>query len=377
MRIGVLKEIKADEYRVALLPGGIQRLCGEGHCVVVQAGAGVGSRYSDDDYRSAGAEIVTTATEVAATAEMVLKIKEPIAEEFGVFRPQQILFSYLHSETRPHLIDLLLERQITALAFENVRLADGSLPLLTPMSIIAGQQGVLQGMRFLCKHEGGMGINLAAYPGLEPARVVVLGAGQAGLAAARVAAALGADVTMFEVNSKRIFEIAGRLPANVRLLHSAAVSPRSYITQADLVIHTTSIPAHSPHHLIDRPLLKQMKKGTVIVDITANLEGAIESVDHYTTHTDPVWEVEGVIHYAVTNIPSTVARTASNALALETLAYISEIANKGVFKALQDNQALLHGLTTINGILTWQEAGMMQQRAWMPPDKALQSVLGA
>jgi alanine dehydrogenase len=374
MRIGVLKEVKADEYRVALLPQGVRKLCAAGHTILVQAGAGVWAGAPDADYLAAGAEIVAT-PEVTANAEMLLKIKEPIEQEFPIFRDGQILFSYLHSETRPKLIDMLLARRLTAIAFENVRLPDGSRPLLTPMSIIAGQQGVLQGMRFLCNHEGGVGVSLADYPGLEPARVVVLGAGHSGLAAAKTAAALGAEVTLFELNSRRIFQISEILPKNIRLLHITSVQLDSYITQADMVVHTTSIPPDSSYHLIDRKLLKKMKKGAVIVDVTANLRGSVESVDHYTTHSDPVWEVDGIIHYAVTNIPGTVAVTASRALAIETLPYISEIANQGVLKALQENKALLQGLTAINGTLTWHEAGVMQKRTWSEPAQAVQHVV--
>ena len=375
MQIGVLKEVKTDEYRVALLPPGVGALCALGHTVLVQTGAGAGAGAADADYRAAGAEIAATAEQVAASAEMVLKIKEPIEPEFPLFENEQILFCYLHSETRPKLVDMLLAKRLTAIAFENVRLPDGALPLLTPMSIIAGQQGVLQGMRFLCNHVGGIGLSLAAYPGLAPARVVVLGAGQSGLAAAKTAAALGAEVTLFELNAKRIGQIAETLPKNITLLHNSSASLETYLTQADLVVHTTSIPPDSSYHLIDRALLKKMKKGAVIVDITANLRGAVGSVDHYTTHTDPVWEVDGIIHYAVTNIPGTVAVTASQALAIETLPYIAEIANKGVLQALRENNALLQGLTTINGILTWHEAGVMQKRAWSEPEQAVRHVV--
>ncbi len=373
MKIGVLKEVKPDEHRVALLPQGVRKLCSLGHAVIVQAGAGVSAGVSNEKYMAAGAEIADDREELADHAEMLLKIKEPLEEEFSLFKAHHILFGYLHSETRPKLVDMFLEKRLTAIAYENVRLPDGSFPLLAPMSIIAGQQGVLQGMRFLCNHEGGIGVSLVSYPGIEPAQVVVLGAGQAGLAAARVAAALGADVTLFDISSKRIFQIAETLPKNIRVLNSASAELESHITRADMVVHTTSIPPDSPYHLIDRPLLKKMRKGAVIVDVTANLRGAIESVDRYTTHTDPVWEVDGVIHYAVSNIPGAVAATASEALAIETLPYICEIANKGTLKALQENNALLNGLTAINGMLTWHEAGTMQQRTWSEPEQVLRT----
>ncbi len=372
MIIGVLKEIKTEEYRVAMIPGGVRQLVQKGNEIFIQSRAGLGAGYSDESYREAGAQIAETASEVTERAMLVVKIKEPLESEFHLFRDHQSIFGYLHSETRPALVDMLLRKQITAIAFENVMLPDGSFPLLFPMSIIAGQQAVLQGMQFLWNHKGGIGKSLVSYPGLEPAQVVVLGAGHAGTRAASVAAALGCTVTLFEIDRKRIRYLSLLLPHNIRLLHTEAVSLSEYVCQADMVINATAIPPYSSPHLIDRLMVSRMKKGSVIIDLTANLKGAIETVDHYTTHNDPVWEENGVIHYAVSNIPGTVAHTASQALSLELMPYLIEIADKGILTALQQNSALRAGLTAINGKLTWKDAGIFQNRLWSPPEEVIE-----
>jgi alanine dehydrogenase len=337
----------------------------------VQKGAGVGTGYSDDEYREAGALPTGDAAEVAAQSEIIIKVKEPIEEEFDLFKEHQALFCYLHTETRPALVDMLLQKRITAIAFENIRLSDGSFPLLAPMSIIAGQQALFQGMQFLWNHKGGIGKSLVAYPGLEPPKIVVLGAGQAGLQAALMAGALGAEVSLFEIDQRRIRQLALILPSNVRLLNIEEVPLEPYVCQAEMVINAATVPPHSSYHLIPRGMISKMKKGSVIVDVSANLKGAIETIDHYTTHKDPIWEVDGVIHYAVTNIPGTVARTASQALAMEVLTYLMELADQGVYPALQKNAALRQGLTSISGQLTWRETGLFQKRDWCSPEEAL------
>ncbi len=369
MIIGVLKEIKTEEYRVSMIPGGVRQLVQKSHEVVIQSRAGLGAGYANEAYQEAGAQIAETASEVTERAKLIVKIKEPLESEFPLFHDRQSLFGYLHSEIRPALVDMLLKKQITAIAFENVMLPDGSFPLLSPMSILAGQQAVLQGMQFLWNHKGGIGKSLVSYPGLEPAQVVVLGAGHAGTRAALVAAALGCTVSLFEIDRKRIRSLSLALPPNIRLLHTETVSLSAYVCQADMVINATTVPPHSPTHLIDRDMVGRMKKGSVIVDLTANLKGAIETVDHYTTHNDPVWEANRVIHYAVSNIPGTVAQTASQALSLELMPYLIEIADKGILTALKDNSALRAGLTAVDGKLTWKDAGILQNRLWCPPEE--------
>lgn len=375
MHIGVPKETKPQEYRIALLPVGVKQLTHRGHTVVVQKQAGLRAGFPDDEYRRAGARIAESASEVFADSELIVKVKEPIDTEYHFFREESTLFCYLHSETRPTLVDLLLNRRLTAIAFENVTLPDRSAPLLAPMSIIAGQQAVLQGMQFLWNHKGGIGKSMVRYPGLATPRVVVLGAGQAGLQAAKVAAALGADVAVFEISLARIQQVAPELPANVALLHSLSTALEPYVCEADMVINTATIPPNIEDHLIDREMIGKMRTGSVIVDVTANLKGAIETIDHYTTHDDPVWEVEGVIHYAVTNIPGAVAHTSSQALSNAVLPYLIELADHGPLSAMRNNPALLNGLTAVSGSLTWHEAGKFQNRDWSPPAEALDRLL--
>ncbi len=371
MHVGILKEIKPQEYRVAVVPENVSELVKAGHQVTVQCGAGVGAGFSDETYRKAGARLVETAAEVSQAADLLVKVKEPVEEEFGIFRTGQILFCYLHSETRPKLADMLLEKRLTAIAFENVRESDGSFPLLRPMSVIAGQQAVLQGMQFLWNHRGGVGKSLVAYPGLETPVVVVLGAGEAGRQAARVAGALGCRVHVFEINQRTIRLFSETAPSNVHLHNPNVVDLAPYVTTADMVINTATVPPQSDRHLIDRNLVRRMKKGSIIVDVTANLRGAVETIDRYTTHTDPVWEVDGILHYAVTNIPGTVAQTASQALALEVFPYLRVLADHGIPEAFRRHPPLLEGATAINGLLTWHEAGTFQKRPWMPPHEAL------
>lgn len=375
MHIGLLKETKPQEYRVPLTPESVKRLTEKGHEVVVQKTAGAGAGFPDELYESAGARILDGAVAVSEASDLLVKVKEPIESDFGIFRAGQSLFSFLHSETRPALVDMLLDRRIIAVAFENIVLDDGTAPLLAPMSILAGQHGVLQGMMYLCNHKGGAGRSLVAFPGLEPARVVVFGAGQAGYSAAGVAASLGAEVHLFEIDRKRIRSIAPLLPKNIQPLHIDGVDIAPYIREADMVVNTATIPPDSDRHLIDRGMLSQMKKGAVIVDVTANLRGAIETVDRYTTHQDPVWEVDGIIHYAVTNIPSSVANTASHALSMEVLPFLTEMADKGPINAIKENPALMRGLTAVNSILTWHEAGTFLERPWQTPEEAIRACI--
>ncbi len=356
---------------MALPPDAVATLVADGHRVVVEQGAGAAAGYPDDQYTAAGAVCLGAAADVHGAADLVVKVKEPQPAEFGFFRPGLGLFCYLHSETRPALVEALLGRRVTAIAFENVRMADGTLPLLAPMSVIAGQQAVLQAAALLCNHRGGPGVSLVAYPGLEPPLVVVIGAGNAGLAAARVAAALGAEVALFEGSPARRHALAGALPAAVRLCDAGTVPLESFVCRADLVIHATTLPPNTPTHLIGRDLVRRMKPGSLIVDITANLRGPVETIDRYTTHEDPVYTVDGVRHYAVPNIPGTVARTASQALAMAVLPFVRTLARLGLRAALVQSAELRAGLTSIDGALTWREAGAFLGLPWVPPEAAL------
>lgn len=371
MKIGILKETMESEYRIPIGPQGVRKLMERGHGVIVESGAGDGAGYPDETFNGIGARIVPDAEALSEAADLIVKVNKPVHEEFYLFRDGQALFCFLHCETSANLVDLLLDLKMTAVAFENVRLDDGTRPLLAPMSIIAGQQAVLQGMFFMYNHRGGVGTSLVAYPGLAPAEVVVLGAGQAGFHAAAVAAGLGAQVSLFEIDGRRIARIAPLLPANVRVLNIETVPLNPYLESADMVIHATTVPPRSRRCIIDRKALSRMKQGCVIVDVSANLNGAIETMNRYTANTNPVWKVDGIVHYAATNIPGTVARTASAALSMAVLPYLMEIADRGVIGALKENAALRRGLTAHNGRLTWNEAGEYQNRPWISPDDAL------
>ena len=374
MRIGVLKEVKADEYRVALTPDGVAALIGRGHEVYVQAGAGVHADGSDTAYEAAGATVLPDAHAVSLQSDLITKVKEPQPEEFSIFRDGQILFSYVHSETRLPLIETLLNKKITAIALENVRTDEGRFPLLEPMSIIAGQQGTLIGGEFLHSRHGGKGVSLVRFPGLPPANVVVLGAGPAGEAAARTAAGIGASVVMSELSQDRIRHLMPILPANISLVHASSPAVAEAILRADLIVHTTTIPPNSDYHIIPRAMLKEMRPGAVIVDVTANLCGGVETIDRYTTHSDPVWEVDGILHYSVSNIPSAVAATASRAYENAHLPWLIQIAAKGAETALRENPALLRGLTSMEGTLCWHESGTMQGLEWTEPEQFMKKM---
>jgi len=374
MIIGVPSETIAQECRLPLTPAAAKTLTERGCQVLIQSGAGARAGFPDDRFREAGATIVSNAADLFARSDLIVKVKQPEETEFPLLRPQQHLFSYLHTETRRKLVDTLLEKRMTAIAFENIQASDGGYPLLYPMSRIAGQQAVMQGMQFLWNHRGGPGISLIRYPGIEPARVVILGGGPTGEAAAGVAAAMGADVCLFEIDIKRILLLVKALGPSFQILNPDLVSISSRASQADLVINATNVQPNSPAHLIDRAAVQRMKKGSVIVDVTANLKGAIETIDRYTSHDQPVFMVDGVIHYAVPNIPGTVAHTATQALSMSLIPFLTDIADKGTHRALTADPALRSGLTAINGLLTWKQAAKMQNRPGCTPEEGLKTV---
>lgn len=371
MNIGILKEIKKDEHRVAITPSGASTLISRGHNVFVETGSGDRADASDDAYKAVGAIVVESARAVSENVDILTKVKEPQPEEFNVFREVQTLFCYMHSETRLPLIEMLLEKRITGIALENIQTDDGRFPVLEPMSIIAGQHAVLLGSEFLQSPHGGNGVSLIRFPGLKPASVVVLGAGPAGQAAARTAAALGSNVVLTEVSVDRMRYLAPLLPANVTIINANSPDVHEAILTADMIVHTTTIPPNSDYHIITKAMLPKMKKGAVIMDVNANINGGVETTDRHTTHSEPVWEVDGIIHYAVTNIASAVAATASRAFEAAHLPWLLLLADTGVIRALQSNTPMRRGLTSINGTLCWHKAGTMQNLEWKEPESAL------
>ncbi|MBL3613276.1 alanine dehydrogenase, partial [Bacillus sp. RHFS18] len=312
MIIGVPKEIKNNENRVALTPGGVSQLIGNGHRVLVESGAGLGSGFTNEDYVSAGAEILEDRTQVW-DAEMVMKVKEPLAEEYAYFRQGLVLFTYLHLAAEPELAKALTEKGVTAIAYETV--TDGrSLPLLTPMSEVAGRMAAQIGAQFLEKPKGGKGILLAGVPGVSRGKVTIIGGGGVGTNAAKMAVGLGADVTMIDLNADRLRQLDDIFGHQIKTLMSNPVNIADSVAEADLLICAVLIPGAKAPTLVTEEMVKQMKPGSVIVDVAIDQGGIVETVDHITTHDNPTYEKHGVVHYAVANMPGAVPRTSTLAL---------------------------------------------------------------
>ncbi|MBI4545551.1 MAG: alanine dehydrogenase [Gemmatimonadetes bacterium] len=352
MTIGVPKEIKPAEYRVALLPGGADALGHAGHRVLVQRGAGEGSGFEDAAYEAAGATLVDRPAEIWADAEMILKVKEPIEAEWPRMRPEQVLFTYFHFAASETLTRAIMTSGAVAIAYETVQLPTGELPLLTPMSEVAGRMAVQEGAKYLEKFFGGAGILLGGVPGVEPATVVVLGGGIVGSNAARMAAGLGAHVVILDVSLNRLRYLADVMPANVTLLYSNRYNLLAQLEEADLLIGAVLLPGAKAPNLVRREDLKRMKPGSVIVDVAVDQGGCVETI-RPTTHEDPIYVVDGVIHYGVANMPGAVPRTSALALTNATFPYTLTLANKGWRKACQEDRALALGLNVVGGRVTY------------------------
>lgn len=351
MIIGIPKEIKNNENRVSLSPSGVHALVEQGHTVIVEKSAGLGSYFEDVDYTAAGAKIVNEQAEVW-NVDMVMKVKEPLEEEFQYFKEGLILFTYLHLANEPALTQALLDNKVVGIAYETVQLPDRSLPLLTPMSEVAGRMSAQIGAEFLQKYKGGMGILLGGVPGVSKGRVSIIGGGQAGTNAAKIALGLGADVTILDVNPKRLQELEDLFDGRVHTIMSNPLNIEQCVKDSDLVIGAVLIPGAKAPNLVTEDMVKQMRDGAVIVDIAIDQGGIFETTDRISTHDDPTYKKHGVVHYAVANMPGAVPRTSTIALNNATLPYAQQLAAKGYLKALQDNQALSLGLNTINGVLT-------------------------
>jgi alanine dehydrogenase len=351
MRVGVPKEIKSDEYRVALMPVGAELLAKNGHEVLVETNAGVSSGFADEDYVKAGAKIVKTAKEVVDAAEMIIKVKEPQPVEIGMFRPGQIVFTYFHFAASRELTQACLESGIVAIAYETIKDKKGGLPCLTPMSEIAGKMSIQEGAKYLEKPMMGRGILLGGVPGVAPAHVVVLGGGIVGTNAAKVAAGLGANVVIMDINLDRLRYLDDVMPANVHTIYSDPQTIRDEVRKADLVVGAVLIPGAKAPRLVTRADLKDMKNGSVIVDVAIDQGGCIETA-RPTTHKDPTYVVEGVVHYCVTNMPGAVGRTSTIALCNATLPYALKIANQGYEKAAAEDPGFAEGINLANSRVT-------------------------
>ena len=352
MKIGLPREIKSDEYRVALLPVGVDLLTRGGHTVIVEADAGVGSGFSDDDYRKAGATIVPQHAD-AFDADMIVKVKEPQADEIAFFKKGQTIFTYFHFAANEALTMGCLKAGITAIAYETIKDKKGTLPLLTPMSEIAGKMSIQEGAKYLEKPMTGRGILLGGVPGVAPAKVVVIGAGVVGTNAAKVAAGLGADVVVMDINLDRLRYLDDVMPANVDTIFSDPFTIRQHLREADLVVGAVLVPGAKAPRLVSRELLKEMPPGAVIVDVAIDQGGCVETA-RPTTHQKPTYIEEGVVHYCVTNMPGGVPRTSTIALCNATLPYALTIANKGYAKAAIDDVGLAEGVNLAQGRVTYK-----------------------
>jgi alanine dehydrogenase len=343
MRIGVPKEIKTNENRVALVPAGVEALVGHGHTVLVEKGAGEGSGFPDDLYLKAGAKIAPTADATWADADMILKVKEPIKVEWPRIRSGQVLFTYFHFAADEVLTKAHLESGAICIAYETVQLQNGELPLLTPMSEVAGRMAVQEGAKYLEKLHGGRGVLLGGVPGVPPGKVVVLGGGVVGTNAAKMAAGLGAQVTILDLSLERLRYLSDVMPANVTLVYSNRFTILEQIATADLVVGAVLVTGAKAPRLVRREDLKSMQPGAVIVDVAIDQGGCIETI-HATTHDNPVYTIDGIIHYGVANMPGGVPRTSTLALTNATFPYVMQLAKKGWKKALRENDALAKGL---------------------------------
>ena len=352
MRIGVPKEIKTNENRVALVPAGAEALVDSGHSVIMETGAGDGSGFPDPLYTEAGAEIAPDAATVWREAEMILKVKEPIAPEWPHMRVGQTIFTYFHFAADWELTQAHIDSGATCIAYETVELASGELPLLTPMSEVAGRMAVQAGAKYLEKLHGGRGVLLGGVPGVLPGKVLILGGGVVGTNSAKMAAGLGAQVTILDLSLERLRYLADVMPANVSLVHSNRYAILEQITDADLVVGAVLVTGAKAPRLIRREDLRRMQPGSVIVDVAIDQGGCVETI-RPTTHENPVYVVDGVIHYGVANMPGGVPRTSTLALTNATFPYALELANKGWRRALCDNLALRKGLNIVDGSVVY------------------------
>jgi alanine dehydrogenase len=352
MIIGVPKEIKTNENRVALVPGGAEALVQAGHTVMIETSAGDGSGFPDEAYVNAGAEILSTAAEVWQRADMIMKVKEPIAVEWPRMRSDQVIFTYFHFAAAEDLTRAVMDSGAVAIAYETVQLPTGELPLLTPMSEVAGRMAIQEGAKYLERFFGGRGMLLGGVPGVMPAKVVVIGGGIVGSNAARMAAGLGAKVVILDVSLNRLRYLADVMPANVTTLYSNRYNILEQIRDADLVIGAVLLPGAKAPNLVRREDLKSMMDGAVIVDVAVDQGGCVETIKP-TTHEDPIYIVDGVVHYAVANMPGAVSRTSTLALTNATFPYAMTLANKGWRAACRDDRALALGLNVIKGKVTY------------------------
>ncbi|MBN1918295.1 MAG: alanine dehydrogenase [Verrucomicrobia bacterium] len=371
MIVGAPKEIKDHEYRVSLLPFGVELLVKAGHQVVVQTMAGEGSGVTDDEYARAGAKVVKTAQEVFKAADLIVKVKEPQPAEYSMLKPGQVVFTYFHFAASRELTDGMVDAKIIAIAYETIALDDGTLPLLTPMSEVAGRMAIQEGAKYLEKPFKGRGMLLAGVPGVEPARVVIIGGGVVGTNAAKMAGGLGADVTILDISLPRLRYLDDVMPPNVKTMMSNPWNLRRVVKEADLLVGAVLVTGDRAPILVTKEMISTMKKGAVIVDVAVDQGGCVETTKP-TTHSEPTFIVHDVVHYCVANMPGAVARTSTYALCNATFPYLLELANKGYKQAARDDRAIALGLNMVEGQVVYREVAQL----FGLPYVELQKVLG-
>lgn len=374
MIIGVPKEIKANENRVAITPAGVTNFVRNGHEVFIEKNAGLGSGFTDEEFIEEGAKILGTPDEIYDRADMILKVKEPLPSEYNLLKPGQILFTYLHLASDKKMTEALLEANIIGIAYETVQLPNGFLPLLTPMSEIAGRMSVQIGAHFLEKPHGGKGVLLSGAPGVLPAKVTVVGGGNVGANAARIAAGLGADVTIVELSPTRLRALEDLFNDRVKTLMSNPYNVKKAVSESDLVIGAVLVPGAKAPTVVTEDMVKEMQPGSVIVDVAIDQGGCIETCDHASTHDDPIYIKYDVVHYSVANIPGAVPRTATVSLTDSTIPYAVKIANLGVKEAVKRDKALALGVNMINGNLTYKAVADDLDLPYMPIEEALEFI---
>lgn len=373
MIIGIPKEIKNNENRVAITPAGVVALKKSGHQVLIEQGAGLGSGFEDADYKAAGADILAEAKDVWGKADMVMKVKEPISSEYGYFRKGLVLFTYLHLAAEPKLAKALVDSGVTAIAYETVEV-NRTLPLLTPMSEVAGRMASQIGAQFLEKSKGGKGILLSGVPGVKRGKVTIIGGGVVGTNSAKIAVGLGADVTLIDLSAERLRQLDDQFGKDIQTLMSNPLNIAEAVKDSDLVIGAVLIPGAKAPKLVTEEMIKSMSPGSVVVDVAIDQGGIIETVDKITTHDDPTYTKHGVVHYAVANMPGAVPRTSTIGLTNVTMPYALQIANKGVEQAVAENQALALGVNVANGSITYKAVARDLGYEYVSVEDAFQTV---
>jgi alanine dehydrogenase len=371
--VGLPKEIKDNEYRVGLTPAGVRALTDAGHRVVVERSAGEGSGFEDELYERAGAAMLDSPDDVWAEGEMIVKVKEPIAPEYPRMREGQLLFTYLHLAPDPKQTEALLKNKVTGIAYETITDRRGTLPLLTPMSEVAGRMAIQVGATYLEKMNGGRGILLGGVPGVPAARVVIIGGGVVGTNSAKIAVGMGAHVTIIDNNLDRLRELDDIFLSKISTLASSAYMIHDAVSQADLIVGAVLVPGAAAPKLVTRSMLKDVQKGAVIVDVAVDQGGCIETT-HPTTHSNPTYYVEDVLHYCVANMPGAVPRTSTFALTNATLPYALKLANKGFLDAIASDPGLKQGVNTYGGHLTYEAVAVAQEIPYQPLDEMLGTV---